>query len=318
MIIRRMTTSTLLDGAVRLAHWGVIRAQGADAAAFLHGQLTSDFAQLDTTQARLAGYCSAKGRLLASFIGWKRSEEEVLLACSADLLPATLKRLSMFVLRAKCKLSDASAEWPLWGVAGPSAAAWLGGALPGQAWGRSTREGAEVIRLPDADGAVRTLIALPTGAPTLPAPPLPALDLAAWQWAETASGVARIEAATVDRFVPQMLNYELLGGVDFKKGCYPGQEIVARSQYRGTIKRRSFLFTSEAPMHAGQEVFHSADPAQPAGLVANAAAAAQGGSLALVELKLAALDEGSLHLGAADGPALTRGDLPYELPVEAG
>jgi folate-binding Fe-S cluster repair protein YgfZ len=115
-----------------------------------------------------------------------------------------------------------------------------------------------------------------------------------------------------------MLNYEVLGGVDFKKGCYPGQEIVARSQYRGTIKRRSFLFTSEAPMQAGQEVFHSADPAQPAGLVANAAPAPQGGSLALVELKLAALDAGSLHLGAADGPALIRGELPYELPVEAG
>jgi tRNA-modifying protein YgfZ len=314
MIIRRMTTSPPLDGAVRLAHWGVIRAQGADAAAFLHGQLTSDFAQLDTTQARLAGYCSAKGRLLASFIGWKRSEEEVLLACSADLLPATLKRLSMFVLRAKCKLNDASADWPLWGVAGPSATAWLGNALPGHPWGRGTREGAEVIRLPDADGAARALVALPS----TDAPSLPALELAAWQWAETASGVARIEAATVDRFVPQMLNYELLGGVDFKKGCYPGQEIVARSQYRGTIKRRSFLFTSEAPMHAGQEIFHSADPAQPAGLVANAATAPQGGSLALVELKLAALDEGSLHLGAADGPALTRGDLPYELPVEVG
>lgn len=307
-----MTSSPLLDGAVRLHHWGVIRAQGADAAAFLHGQLTSDFAMLDTTEARLAGYCSAKGRLLASFIGWKRSDEELLLACSADLLQPTLKRLSMFVLRAKCKLTDASAEWPLWGVAGPSAAGWLGASQP---WRRGTHQGAEVIRLPDAAGVPRALVALPADAP---APALPEVALAVWQWAETASGVARIEAATVDRFVPQMLNYEVLGGVDFKKGCYPGQEIVARSQYRGTIKRRSFLFTSEAPMQAGQEIFHSADPAQPAGLVANAAPAPQGGSLALVELKLAALDAGSLHLGAADGPALVRGELPYELPVEAG
>jgi folate-binding protein YgfZ len=128
-----------------------------------------------------------------------------------------------------------------------------------------------------------------------------------------ASGVATIETATVDQFVPQMLNYELLGGVDFKKGCYPGQEIVARSQYRGTIKRRTFLFNSEVPASAGQEVFHSDDPAQPAGLVANAA-----GNSALIELKLSTLGHGSMHLGAADGPRLSQAELPYDVPIEAG
>ena len=115
--------TTLPQGAVRLHDWGVIRAQGAEAAKFLHGQLTQDVEHLQEGQVKLAGYCSAKGRLLASFVMWRGGPEEVLLACSADLLPAVLKRLSMFVLRAKCKLSDASAELPLWGLAGAAAAA---------------------------------------------------------------------------------------------------------------------------------------------------------------------------------------------------
>jgi folate-binding protein YgfZ len=304
---RRMTTSSALDGATPLPHWGLIRAQGDDAASFLHSQLTNDFSLLGSGEARLAGYCSAKGRLLASFIGWKRSSDDILLACSADLLAATQKRLSMFVLRAKCKLSDATAQWRLLGLAGPSAQAWLGSAAPAQVWGKSTHAGGDVVRLPDAAGVPRYLWAAPADTP---APALPALPDEAWRWGEVKSGVARIEAATVDQFVPQMLNYEVLGGVDFKKGCYPGQEVVARSQYRGTVKRRSFLFSSAAPLQAGQEVFHDADPSQPAGRVVNAA-----DGLALVELKLAALDGGTVHAGAAAGPALVREELPYSLPV---
>jgi len=307
---RRMTTSYALDGAVALPHWGLIRAQGADAAAFLHGQLTNDFAQLGTAHARLAGYCSAKGRLLASFIGWKRADDEVMLACSADLLAPTMKRLSMFVLRAKCKLTDAAGQWRLVGLAGASATAWLGADAPAVVWGKTEHQGAEIVRLPDAAGTARYLWAAPVD---IAAPALPALDASAWRWSEVASGVVTIEAATVDQFVPQMLNYELLGGVDFQKGCYPGQEIVARSQYRGTIKRRTFLFNGEAPASAGQEVFHSADPAQPAGMVANAA-----GHSALIELKLSALAGGSLHLGTPDGPRLQQGELPYAVPTDPG
>ncbi|MEO8154121.1 MAG: folate-binding protein [Rhizobacter sp.] len=305
-----MTTPYSLDGAAPLIHWGVIRAQGADAAAFLHGQLTTDFALLDTSHARLAGYCSAKGRLLASFIGWKRSDDELLLACSADLLAPTLKRLSMFVLRAKCKLSDASAQWRLMGLAGESSSAFLGAAAPAAVWGKAEQGGADIVRLPDAAGTRRYLWAAPM---EVAAPALPALAAGAWRWSEIASGVVTVEAATVDQFVPQMLNYELIGGVDFQKGCYPGQEIVARSQYRGTIKRRTFLFSSDAPASAGQEVFHSSDALQPAGLVASAA-----GSSALIEVKLSALTGGSLHLGAADGPRLSQAELPYAVPNDVG
>ncbi|HJV95544.1 MAG TPA: folate-binding protein [Albitalea sp.] len=299
-----MSTPPQFDGAVHLSDWGVIRARGEEAASFLHSQLTNDFALMGLSQARLAGYCSAKGRLLASFIAWKLAHDDLLLACHASVLPATLKRLSMFVLRAMCKLSDASAELRLFGVAGASAHALAGDAT---VWHKSDVDGASVIRLPDAAGHARALWAAPTGAPALPA-----LGLDAWHWLELHSGVPVIEAQTAEQFVPQMLNFELVGGVNFQKGCYPGQEVVARSQYRGTIKRRMFLFDVDASATAGQEVFHSDDPGQPAGMVANAAPRPDGaGCSALVETKLAALDGGSLHLGAAGGPQLVRRDLPY-------
>lgn len=299
------TTTPALEGSVRLADWGVIRAAGEDAKTFLHGQLTQDVLALDERSARLAGYCSAKGRLLASFVMWQRGPAEVLLACSADLLPATLKRLSMFVLRARCKLSDASAEVPLWGLAGSAA----GSAAP---WARTPQGEADLIRLPDAAGVGRALWAGPG------APESPALSADAWRWLEVHSGIPRIVAATVEQFVPQMVNLELVGGVNFKKGCYPGQEVVARSQYRGTLKRRAFLFEAGAPAAPGQELFAASDPGQPAGMVAFAAPAPDGsgrfGVLAETKIALAA---DALHLGAADGPRLQPLPLPYAFPAEA-
>jgi len=310
---RHMTPTTLPHGVAELADWGVIRARGVDAAAFLHGQLTSDTLALDPTQARLAGYCSAKGRLLASFVVWKETGGDVLLACSAHLLAPTLKRLRMFVLRAKCVLSDASEEITLRGLAGPMATAWLAGSAPGTAWERGEGDGFSVIRLPDAAGGTRYLCA---GNVTPPLPPLRPED---WRWLEVRSGLARIELATVEQFVPQMVNYDLLAGVDFHKGCYPGQEVVARSQYRGGIKRRSFLFETDGTARAGDDVFQPDDAAQPAGKVVNAALQPPGldrGRLALVEVKLAALSSDRLHLGSADGPLLRRVDLPYDVPLD--
>jgi tRNA-modifying protein YgfZ len=289
--------TTDFEGATALPDLGVIRASGADAASFLQSQLTQDVLSLDAHRATLAGWCSAKGRLMASVVVWRPAPDEVLLACSADLLPALLKRLSMFVLRAKCKLTDASAELPLHGVAG--AAAGVG------VWRRV--DGA--IGLPPARGVARALFC---GV----APALPALDANAWSWLEVASGVPRIVAATVEKFVPQMVNLELVGGVNFQKGCYPGQEVVARSQYRGTVKRRAFVFESTAAATPAQEIFHSADREQPAGMVANAASW-NGQHLLLAEVKLAALGGGTLHLGSADGPLLTRADMPYAVPLEA-
>lgn len=301
-----------LSGATPLADWGLIRARGADTVTFLQGQLTNELASAGATQARLAGYCSPKGRLLASFVAWQvTGAEDWLLACSADVLPPTLKRLSMFVMRAQCKLSQAD-DVALWGLVGPAAQQWLGTDLPAQAWGVSRVKEAQVVRLPDVDGTVRCLWAGP--ADQAPAQ-LPALSPQAWQVLEVRSGVARIVAATSEAFVPQMVNFELVGGVNFKKGCYPGQEVVARSQYRGTLKRRGALLATQAPMQAGQEIFLAGEPEQPAGQIALAASADGQGWEAFAEVKRAAL-AGELHLGSAQGPALQVRPLPYAVPQD--
>ena len=301
-----------MQGVVHLSHWGVIRAQGSDAASFLQGQLTQDVQQLDQHSTRLAGFCNAKGRLLASLLIWHPEPDQFLMLCSADLLPATLKRLSMFVMRAKCKLSDASASLAVYGLSGDTATRWLGTSAPPAAGRCTAATGGQALRLGDVAGTARYLWVQATDAA---APPLPALAAEAWEWLEVGSGVARIVAATAEHFVPQMVNFELVGGVSFQKGCYPGQEVVARSQYRGSIKRRAFVVESAGAAHPGQEVFHSADAAQPAGRVVNASSWA-GSTLALVEVKLAALETGSLHLGASEGPLLSLAPQPYAVNID--
>ncbi|MEX8495174.1 folate-binding protein YgfZ [Sphaerotilus sp.] len=308
------------SGACALPDWGVIRAIGTDAATFLHGQLSNDVSHLDLTHARLGAYCTPQGRMLASFIYARAGTDEYWLACSADVLAPTLKRLSMFVMRAKARLSDASPELTVLGLVGAPAAAWLGADAPAHAWDKLDQNGAVVIRLPDSglgDAATdRWLWIGPAVQAQMVLAALPALDAAQWQRLEVRSGVVPVVAATSGQFVPQMLNYELVGGVDFKKGCYPGQEIVARSHYLGKLKRRAFLLSGEAAMAPAQEVFWSEDPAQPAGVVARTAIDGTR-HLALVELKIAVTRSGGLHLGQPDGPALQMLPLPYALPHDA-
>lgn len=304
-----------------LSHWGLLRARGDEAARFLHGQLTNAVDPLPADVLRRAGFCSAKGRLQASFLLWRPTADEVMLACHASVHAATLKRLSMFVLRSRCKLSDAGAPGETaalvaTGLAGDTARRALAAAGLDDAGQWRTVEGGTLLALEAVGGIARAVWVAPVDQAPPGAGDAPALDLAVWRSLEVRSGVPVIEAATVDQFVPQMLNYELIGGVDFKKGCYPGQEVVARSQYRGTVKRRMFLFDVPALAAAGQEVFHDADPGQPAGMVVNAAPDGAG-SVALVEVKLAAVGRGLLHLGAADGPVLTPRDLPYAVPMDA-
>ncbi len=310
-----MTTNQPETSAVALPHWGLIRARGADAASFLHGQLTQDVLHLGPAEVRLAGYCSAKGRLLASFVMWKPNAEEVLLACHASVLAATLKRLSMFVMRAKCQLSDATADFEFLGVCGQPGREFAGDPQP---WTHRVDQGVSWIRLPGVSGTQRAWRLTERSVASLPQVQPDAVALAHWQRLEVESGIAVIEAATADQFVPQMLNYELIGAVNFQKGCYPGQEVVARSQYRATAKRRAFIFACDGIAVAGEEVFHSTDAAQPAGMVVNsaevpAAADAATSCVALVEVKLSALDEGTLHLGSLDGALLTRRAMPYDV-----
>ncbi len=294
-------TTVVLNGVTALSpagHLGVIRAEGPDAASFLHGQLTQDFSLLGAADARLAALCTAKGRVIASFIGIKPQ------------LAATLKRLSMFVLRAKVKLTDATDRFALYGLAGT---ALTGNGLdaslpPGKRI--SVGDDVSVVSLYPADGVPRALWIAPAGQP---APVGPALDDSLWQWSEVRSGIVTLTTPVIDAFVPQMINYESVGGVNFKKGCYPGQEVVARSQFRGTLKRRAYLVQADAPVSAGQEVFAANDAEQPVGTVAQAAPAPGGGWAALVSMQIAALEAGDLRAGTADGPALAVEPLPYPL-----
>lgn len=308
MIIQRMNmpdlalpaTAATLNGAAPLSEWGVIRVAGDEAAKFLQGQLTQDVALLKPGHSHLAAFCNPKGRMLASFIALKRAEDDILLICSQDLLAAVLKRLTMFVLRAKAKLNDASAQFVLHGLIGEATIQ-----------GESAAEGLSLCPLAPADGAPRALRVAPANAPS---PLAPSLDLALWRWADVRSGVAMVTQPVVEAFVPQMLNYESVGGVNFKKGCYPGQEVVARSQFRGAIKRRAFVAQVNGAAQAGQEVFSAADPEQPCGTVALAAPAPGGGTAVIVSLQTAALERvDELAVGALGGPTMTGWQIPYPL-----
>ncbi|MEA3122677.1 MAG: tRNA-modifying protein YgfZ [Paraburkholderia sp.] len=316
--------SVLARGAfMALDQFGVLEATGDDAAVFLHSQLTNDVQHLDAASARLAGYCSAKGRLLASMLVW-RSGEAIRLLLAKEVCASVQKRLSMFILRAKAKLADASGDVAVVGFAGDVRAALstVFDALPDGVNVQVGGAAGSLIRVPDAMERARYLWVGPKAEveARLPAleEKLARVSPAVWDWLDIRAGEPRVTQAVVEQFVPQMINFDVLGGVNFRKGCYPGQEVVARSQYRGTIKRRAALAHIEgaANVSAGQEVFHSTDPGQPCGMIVNAAPAPQGGFDALVEIKLAALDEGTVHLGAADGPTLAFQPLPYALPAE--
>jgi len=301
-------SDTPLNGVAPLSHLGVIRVEGEDASRFLQGQLTQDFALLGPAQARLAAFCSAKGRMQASFIGFRHGPNDILLVCSRDILPATLKRLSMFVLRAKARLSDASADFELAGLAGSALESIA--ETDRSTLGLVDFQGGKLIFLHPGVGQPRALWVAPAGTAR---PPGPVLEAAVWQWGEVRSGVATITQPIVDAFVPQMLNYESVGGVNFKKGCYPGQEVVARSQFRGTLKRRAYVVRAAAPVQAGDDVFLASDPEQPCGTVAQAATAPDGGCEAIVSLQVSAAQAGDLRAGSADGPGLELLELPYPL-----
>lgn len=303
-----LVDTSSISGICELPDLGVIRAAGADAVTFLQGQLTQDVASLSLSEARLAAFCNAKGRMQASFVLFKRSQEEVLLVCSRDILAATLKRLSMFVMRAKARLSDASADFVLCGVAGSATDSIA--ESDRTTWKKTDIGEENLITLPPGASVPRALWCAPAGSAL---PQAPRLDPALWHWLEVRSGVAMITQPIFEAFVPQMLNYESVGGVNFKKGCYPGQEVVARSQFRGTLKRRAYLVHTPGTPAVGQEVFHAGDAEQPCGLVAAAAANPGSGFVAIVSMQTSAAQAGGLTLGSATGAALTLLPLPYAL-----
>lgn len=317
---------TLAQGFIApLTDLGLIAASDEDAPHFLHNQLTNDVEHLGASDARLAGYCSPKGRLLATFLMWKASDV-IMLQLPHQIQAAVQKRLQMFVLRAKVKLNDVTDEHVVLGLGGHACSevlkTWFP-ALPPSPYAKADGDAGTLIRVANAFGAPRYQWIAPRETaekawPALTAALIP-VGTQYWRLADIHAGIPQVTQATQEQFVPQMVNFELIGGVNFKKGCYPGQEIVARSQYLGKLKRRMMPASVDTvQISAGMEVFSSADPQQPCGKVVNAAPNLQGGADCLVEIKLAVLEDGTVHLGSPSGVALAFHALPYPLPDSAG
>jgi folate-binding protein YgfZ len=315
-----------------LKDWSCISVIGADAVDFLQNQLTNSVKSIANAPAasialphqqnRFAGYCSAKGRLMASFWIMRQdttvsaeiteSQPAFYLFISKDLAPTLAKRLSMFVLRSKVKVLDLTEAIDMFGFATESNV--------------TSEDFKKMTSMPGVITAELPAVSInqvQTKRYLLAAPKNQALSdshdgaLQAWNWLEIQSAIPRITQVTFEQFVPQMINMESLKGIDFQKGCYPGQEVVARSQYRGTIKRRlqvAHLNHREAIL-PGAEIFHSDDPSQPCGMVVLAAQhpLVNDRMDVQVECKLEALQSGSVHLGSATGPALSFAALPYPL-----
>jgi tRNA-modifying protein YgfZ len=301
----------------QLDQLGVIAAQGPDAVAFLQSQLTNDLQHLAIGHVQLNGYCTPKGRLLAVFDCW-RSADAVFLQLPREILPSVQKRLAMFVLRAKVKLTDASGEWSCFAVFGPGAASGLAhaGLSPPEVGHTHVTGSALVARLRDSPRVPeRFLVMAPRADAQAVFERLRALrriDAAAWWWSQIDAGIGNVFASTQEKFVPQMINLEVLGGVDFKKGCYPGQEIVARSQYLGKLRRRMAIAHIEGETRAGADV-HADGHAQPVGTVVMAASAPDGGMDILFEAPVDRTTDTALRANTADGSKLDVRPLPYAL-----
>jgi len=297
-----------------LSHYGLIGLSGEEAQTFLHGQITNDLRGLNEKAAVFAGYLSAKGRMLANFLVMQRGAD-ILVMLPAALRESIQKRLSMFILRSKVKARDFGPEWVRLGVNGPDACAALSAALgyglPEGLMSMAHGEQTFVLRLGDLrfDVFVQT-DAAPALWQKLAASCKP-IGAPAWDWLMVQAGVPRVLPQTQDHFVPQMANMEILGGVSFNKGCYPGQEIVARSQYLGKVKRRLFLAHVAGEAQPGDELFSADLPDQAAGQVANAAPAPGGGYDVLAVVHTSSVEAGDVRLKSRDGAKLEFRPLPY-------
>lgn len=297
---------------------GLIRVSGEEAKVFLNNLLSNDIKGLPANTAQRNGFCNAKGRLLATFIIW-HDGADLMLALAADLHAAILKKLSMYVLRAKVKLSDASNERLLLGVSGPQAEAILAGIgnVPTGSLSLDQIDHGHVIRLDQQ----RFLLALDPSATqkiwqklAVAARPV---GLAAWHWLDIAAGIPQVTTSTFEEFIPQMVNLDLIGGISFTKGCYPGQEIVARTRYLGKIKRRMYRAHLDINRpNCGDHLYAPETADQSCGRVVNVAPAPSGGHDLLAVIQSSCAEAGEVHLGNSSGPRLLLLQLPYEQEIQ--
>jgi folate-binding protein YgfZ len=318
------------DGTVLcdLSQFGVIKVSGEEAQGFLHNLFSSDVNALTPSQALPSSFNTAKGRILATFLIW-RTPTGFFLHLPQSVLAAIQKKLSMYVLRAKVKIEDASNELVCLGISGTNSAALIKEhvttQLPRELYDveRVSHQGGvgsnphfTIIRLGDNRFQVSTALqdaatlwrnltkgAHPVGSPC-------------WDWLNIRAGIPVILPKTQEAFVPQMANLDLIGAVNFKKGCYPGQEIVARMQYLGKNKRRMYLahVDSETVPQAGDELFSMEMEGQSCGIVVNAQIAPDGGYDLLAVIQIASHDAFPVHLRALTGARLQFQPLPYPIP----
>lgn len=305
-----------------LSHQSLFSVTGADAASFLHKQFSNEVERLPLAQLRRAAYCNAKGRMLASLLYW-RDDSGIYLQFHHSLAASLIKRLKMFVLRDKVEFQALPEEQVLLGLSGPAVAQALSDwypELPAENQVISNAAGS-LMRLADSAGAPRyqwlTHSELLQTAWAKLIQHLRYAPSSRWELSDIQAGIAEVTATTQEHYVPQMINFELIGGVNFKKGCYPGQEVVARSQYLGKLKRRMFIAQLErsdsAEFPAGSEVFNAQEPDQACGELVAIQPVDSRHSLCLLQIRLIDQESNQLHLAAADGPALSLVALPYEI-----
>jgi folate-binding protein YgfZ len=338
-----------------LSHWGVIEVTGEDAAAFLQSQLTQDVASLAPQRATLAAYCTAKGRILGQFVVIRNGAGYYLLT-HRDMVDALVKRLSMFVLRLKCKLRNVSDASRVLGSKGPlprpvdAVLAATSRTAPLEPWvcerAGDASEGTYVVGWPSADGLPRHLLLLTAATSERAAERVAeiaassgdgvaapvssgavaeashgatgatgASDVKFWMRDDILCAIPFLEPANLEAFVPQMLNLDIIGGVSFSKGCYPGQEVVARSHYLGKMKRRMQIGQTAGHVAAGEDIFSSTRPTEPAGRVVNAFSQGDASTFVLFEVSSDDLQGATLHVNSHDGPVLHLKALPYDIPA---
>ena len=306
------------DGTVLcdLSQFGTLKISGEEAQNFLQNLLSSDVQEISLHRAQLSSLNNPKGRMLASFLIW-RSESAYFLQLPLSLCGPIAKRLSMYILRAKVKIEDISAHQICLGLSGSGAAELLQqnfAESPADIWAVQQHDHATIVRVSAQCFQIFTTL---QNAPALwekLSPSARPVASVCWDWLNIRAGIPVILPVTQEQFVAQMVNLELLGGVSFKKGCYPGQEIVARMQYLGKLKRRMVLAHVEPDQtvpQAGDELFSADMENQSSGMVVNACAAPNGGYDLLAVIQTSSRETHSIHLQSLQGSALQILPLPY-------
>ena len=301
-----------------LSHLGLLEISGDDALTFLQGQVTNDVKLLQGNSAHYTGYCSPKGRLLALFFAFTH-QQKLHLQLNHRLLEPIAKRLKMYIMRSKVSLNNVSDNLVKIGLNGqdiPRLLAPFFKEIPAKVYESINTESATLIRL--AGSVPRFEVICDTAQAKTIWQALKAqckpVGKDCWEWLEIQAGIPDIVTQTQEEFVPQMVNLDLLNAINFKKGCYTGQEIVARTHYLGKVKRRTHLahLNTSTPPQAGNDVLNAND--EVVGKLVRSAPAPNGGYETLAEIRLESVETGNLSV---NGVQLAFKQLPYELNAVA-